>query len=34
MTQKVVEKINIPPGVDNGQTITLAERVNYCDNLG
>lgn len=27
MTQKAVEKVAIPPGVDNGQTITLAERV-------
>lgn len=27
MVQKVTERVTIPPGVDNGQTITLAEKV-------
>jgi hypothetical protein len=27
MVQKVIERVTIPPGVDNAQTITLAEKV-------
>lgn len=30
MVQKVTERVTIPPGVDNGQTITLAEKVSQC----